>query len=161
MTTTTSIKPASLGSISHGTLRPEDLLSMFISELEWHILNNGNFFCLPENRQQRDSLNNIVGDAQDCFAEDGESIKEDEAHYSIENLTEALGLFAKPYCYFGAHYGDGSDFGFWPSHDSIDELPTVEGSDEAKELGEDCKSVNCHGNVTVYNGNGEAILEIV
>ncbi len=160
-----AIKPASLGTVSHGTLRTQDLLSAFISELEWQINRNGEYFSSPANFQERDKLANLIGEAQDCFADDGEDIdpeKENEASELVnETLPDALNVFAKPYCYFGSHEGDGSDFGFWPSHDQIDELPTVEGSDEAKELGEDCKSVNDHGNVTVYGGDGSIILELV
>ena len=85
----------------------------------------------------------------------------DVASEIISTLEDALGEFAKPYCYFGALEGDGADFGFWPSHEQISELPTVEGSDEARELGEDCKSVNDHGNVTVYGGDGSILLELV
>lgn len=155
---------ASLGSISHGTLRT-NLLSAFLSELEWQIQRNGAFFSLPENFAERDRLNNLVGDAQDCFAENGEDIdpdKEDEASELVnETLPGALQAFAGFYCYFGSHEGDGSDYGFWPDHYAIDELPDVQDSDEAKELGEDCKFVNDHGNVTVYSGNGAVVLEIV
>lgn len=163
--TTAALKTASIGSISHGTLRTEDLLSAFLSELEWNIRRNGNFFCLPGNFGERDRLNNLVGEAQDCFAEDGDGIdpdKEAEADELVnEALPDALQEFAPPYCDFGSHPGDGSDFGYWPSTEAIDELPTVEDSDAAKELGEDCKSVNDHGNVTVYGADGSVLLELV
>lgn len=145
----TLLKPAPIGSISHGTLRTIDLLESFMSELEWQIKNNGHFFSLPENSAYRDMLNNIVGKCQDCcWNEDGDDIdpeKEDEAEMLVnETLPDSL-----------------SDFGFWPSWDAINELPCVDDSDEAKEIGEDCRFVNDHGNTTIYNGDGVAILELV
>lgn len=156
------MKTAKIGSISHGTLRTKDLLSTFASELESLVFLNGNHFSRPENFAKRDRLNNIIGYAQDAWTEDGESLEdEDTAQELVQELQVALEQFAPPYCYFGAHEGDGSDFGFWPSHDQIDELPHVENSEEARELGEDCKHVNDHGNVTVYSGDGSVLLEIV
>ena len=159
---TTTLLTASLGTVSHGTLRTEDLLSEFISELEWQMARNGDFFSSPENFGERDRLSNILGEAQAQYSEDGETLEDYEAADEVvESLQESLSTFAGPYCYFGTHEGDGSDFGFWPSSYDIDELPTVEDSDAAIELGEDCKSVNDHGNVTVYSGSGKIILELV
>ena len=161
------MKLAKIGTVSHGTLRTEDLLSSFISELEWHIRNNGDHFSQPENFSERDRLNNIIGEAQDCFAEDGEEIdpdKEDIAEELVnETLPDAIGEFAPAYCYFGAHEGDGSDFGFWPSWSEIDDLPTYEDTDAAKEAGEenDFKVVNDHGNIKIYSASGESILGLV
>lgn len=164
------MKLASLGTISHGTLRTEDLLHEFICELEWQIRNNGEHFSRPENFADRDRLNNLVGEAQDCFAPDGSEIdpdKEEEASELVnETLPNALSEFAKPYCYFGAHEGDGSDFGYWPSHDSVEELPAVENVEQGIALQEpdystDFRIVNDHGNVTVYGADGSTLLEIV
>ena len=162
------IKPATLGSISQGTLGTEDLLSAFISELEWQVSRNGDYFSRPENFGDRDKLANLIGDAQDCFAEeDGNEIdesKEDEASELVnETLMDALNSFAGPYCYFGSHEGDGSDFGYWPSMSEIEELPTYESTDAATEAGEenDYKVVSDHGNVEIYSASGESILGIV
>lgn len=159
------MKTAKIGSISHGTLRTEDLLSTFISELEGLMLVNGAYFSDPANRSERDRLNNFIYDGQDCFSEDGTEIdpeKEDLASELVnQSFPDALNQFAPSYCYFGSHEGDGSDIGYWPSMEQIDELPDVENGDEAKELGEDCKFVNDHGNVTVYGGDGSVILELV
>lgn len=156
------MKTAHIGSISTGTLRTEDLLSAFASELESLILVNGDHFCRPENFGERDRLNNLVGEAQDQWNEDGDGLQDEEhAEYLVEELSTALEQFAPPYCYFGSHEGDGADFGFWPSHDSIEELPHVADRDEAKALGEDCKRVNDHGNVTVYGADGSVLLELV
>jgi hypothetical protein len=157
-----SIKPAPLGSISHGTLRTEDLLSSFASTLEGLIFINGDYYCRPENFSERDKLNNLVGESQDQWTEDGTELEDEEiAQELVQELTDVLEQFAPSYCYFGTHEGDGSDFGFWPCMEQIEELPDVQDSDEAKELGEDCKFVNDHGNVTVYGADGSVILELV
>lgn len=143
------------------------MLSAFISELEWQLSRNGNFFAMPENHGQRDKLCNLIGEAQDCFAEDGDEIdesKEDEASELVnETLPDALQTFCGLYVYFGTHVGDGSDFGFWPDIDAINELPIYEGTDEAKAEGEtgDFRVVSDHGNVEVYSADGSSIIGIV
>lgn len=133
---------------------------------------NGEYFALPENRGERDKLTTIIGEAQDCFSEDGEDIdpeKEDLASELVnESFFNALEAFAPPYCYFGAHEGDGSDFGYWPSMDAINDLPCIaDNSDEAiaaeqsADWSTDVRYVNDHGNVTVYGADGSVILELV
>lgn len=154
------MKYAPIGSISHATLRPEDLIEAFGSELEWQIQRNGAFLSLPENFPLRDRLASLLGEWQDAWDDKGELI-DDYPEDLIDDLSSALNEFSPPYCYFGAHEGDGSDFGYWPSMYEILGLPTVADSDEAMELGEDCKSVNDHGNVTVHSGDGEIVLELV
>lgn len=173
MKNTTSITRASLGSISHDTLRTQDLLSAFLHELEWNIRRNGAFFSNPENFALRDKLNSLIGDAQDCFDEDGNDIdpkKEDEASELInETLPNTLTeYFAPPYCSFGAHEGDGSDFGYWPNWGEIDDLPQVsDNSDEAitaeqsDDYRTDVRYVNDHGNTTIYGADGSILLELV
>lgn len=162
-----TIKSASLGSISTATLKTNDLLSAFISEMEWQISCNGNFFSMPENFALRDTLNNLVSEAQDCFAEDGEEIDEDKEGTASELISE-LGdafseHFAPPYCYFGCHPGDGADFGFWPDIESVNELPAYDDTESAKEAGEtgDFRVVSDHGNVEVYSSNGTSIIGFV
>ncbi len=158
------IKSAAIGSISSATLRTQDLISAFADELEWQLRRNGEFFSMPENFALRDKFNGIVGEAQDCWSEDGNEIaddKEETADWLVnESLTDTLEYFAPAYCYFGAHCGDGADFGYWPCTESIDELPTVEDGETASLDGEDCKTVTDHGNVTVWSG-GKAVLELV
>lgn len=155
------LKPAPLGSVSEGTLKAENLIHNFGSML---ILaqTDPHSGLDKSSREIREQVDNAIHDANECLNDDGELNCDDEqADEAIETLIEALNLFAAPYCYFGAHPDDGADFGFWPSRESIDELPNVKDSDEARELGEDCKFVNDRGNVTIYDGNGNVVVEFV
>ena len=146
------MKYALLGSISHGTLRTEDLLDVFANELEYHVLRNAADLPLAA----RETLRALVYDAREVEDYDSEAASE-----IVNELQDALQEFAPPYCYFGNTEGDGSDFGFWPDMYGIEDLPRVDSSIEARELGEDCISVNDHGNVTVYGGDGSILLELV
>lgn len=153
------MKTAELGSVSHGTLRSEDLLSAFISTLKGLQLANGQFLSRPENFGTRDRLANLIGEAQDVFGDDGETIPEENQETASELVNEfcdTLNEFSPPFCYFGTHPGDGSDFGFWLSEewrvDAEDEgCPIVsDGSD----LPEDFDlglwfQVSDHGNLTL------------
>lgn len=137
-----------IGSISHGTLRNIDLLEAFADELD---------------RIETDR--NDVAEARAILTLHNAGWSGIADHeYScelVDALTDALNEYAPAYCYFGTTEGDGSDYGFWPSMESVEELPRVNDSDEAKALGEDCIYVNDHGNVTLFGGDGAVIWEIV
>jgi hypothetical protein len=109
-----AIEPASIGSISHGACRAGDLLEAFASELEDCVTRN---FGLD--LAERERLTALVWDAREA---DPES---DSATDLIDGLSTELQAFAPPYCYFGAHEGDASDYGFWPCDEAIRELPDV------------------------------------
>jgi hypothetical protein len=152
---------ASLGSISTGTMKyasepilAVELVEAFADQLDHLIQCNAEEWCSDNGRKQRDEYLNLVFDGRNTDTDD-------EAESMLDELIAALEYFAPPYCYFGAIEGDGADYGYWPNMESIEELPNVNDSDEAKALGEDCKFVNDHGNVTVYNGNGDIVLELV
>lgn len=140
---------AQIGSISHGTLRTPDLLEAFANELEWLTT----------------SSNPLVEEARAVLILDragwSELIDSEEASNLVDNMIDALSEQAPAYCYFGASEGDGSDFGFWPSMDAIEELPRIENVDGEDLPNEDHAYVNDHGNVTVYNAAHEVILELV
>ena len=154
---------ASIGTVSHGTLNEDDLIEAFWNELEWQLGRQERVPGTDECKELDKLRENVLGRIQDsCWDENGDLIEDmDVIDEAIIDLCDALDTFAPAYCYFGAHMGDGSDFGYWPDFDAIDELPNVQDSDEARELGEDCKFVNDHGNVTVYAGNGSIVLELV
>lgn len=144
---TKSYKPT-VGTISHATLRAEDLMISFADELE---------------RIDADHL--LVREAaavQTLWAAGWNDIYEHEMAADLVNeLQDALNEHAPPYCYFGTSEGDGSDFGFWPSMDAIEELPRIQNVDGEEIPDEDHAYVNDHGNVTVYGADGSVILELV
>lgn len=152
----TTIKFASIGSISHGTLRTVDLLETFADELEWHVQRNADAWCSEEGRVTRDELVKLIGDARECDPDEDES-----AGDILDELSEALSTFAPPYCFFGACAGDGADFGFWPDMEAIEELPRVSDPNEVEAMGEACVFVNDHGNVTVYGPDGAVAIDFV
>jgi hypothetical protein len=152
------IQHAKIGTVIHGTHLASDLIPAFTDTLEGLIVLNGHFLALPENRDMRDRVNNAMGEGQDW----AEGIADGDVLLN-ETLPDALSEFAPPYCYFGTSEGDGSDFGFWPNMEAINDLPhegTYDPNDEDREHS-DYKVVNCHGNVTVYNCYGAVLLELV
>lgn len=153
------LKLAKLGSVSEGTLRTEDLISAFADELCWQIRRNGEYFSLPENFGERDRLNNLVGEANDLFGDDGETIPIDNEYEAAEmvneTLPDALQAFAPPYSYFRAHQGDGSDFGFWPQ--DMEEIKeqvgfdsTVDNEYPPDDFAGEWLHINERGNCTLY-----------
>jgi len=149
------LKPATFGSISHGTLRTEDLLSTFTSELEGLAFLSGDFLSRPENFPLRDRLANLIGEAQDAWAEDGETLAdEDRAAEMVDELIDALQQFAPAYGYFGSHPGDGADFGFGVDPESVKEQVEFVSSKEQEWPADDFVGewlhVNERGNCTLY-----------
>ena len=79
-------------SLSHATLKPDDLIESFTSFL----------------------------DTYGVKYETGDLRIPDEADWFLnETLFDLLNEIAPPNHYFGAHPGDGSDFGFWEIEDDI------------------------------------------
>lgn len=95
------------GTISRGTLREQDLLEAFADEYERLLPFNSAKLCY-EARTLLPILNGAPTPQE-----------YQEAGCILEDLMDALNEIARregPY-YFGAHEGDGSDFGFWRIED--------------------------------------------
>ena len=92
------------GSISCGTTLAEDLIPVFIEELEGLARANG-----PRRNKRYLDFVREVSDRMDTE----EYFQSDQAGYDLDTLIDMLNDFAAPKYYFGAHLGDGADYGFW------------------------------------------------
>lgn len=144
----------SLGSISHGTLRAVDLLDSFADALEQ---------CAKEAMPHPGAINpdhmRLVAEARDWLEgewEEGEEDNENDLETAAElmsQLQDALAEYAPSYCYFGAHEGDGSDFGFWVSMESLEDFDGLRVDDLSKvppNYQGEVLHVNDHSNMTLY-----------
>lgn len=167
---------ASFGSISHGTMREEDLIPDFAHELEYHVQRNAAEWCSDEGRAQRDSFLSLVNEARDLLETDEETgnyTDREGASDVLESLFDSLQTFAPPYAYFGSHPGDGSDFGFWLSESFEEEFDGLKVNDlseipadfvdsvKAQHVNNEILVVNDHGNSTLYYMDAQGELHEV
>lgn len=87
------------GTIIHGTLRMQDLIPAFLDAL-WQVA--------PAAAASFQSIQDRAQGREGSAWWDGE-----EAAAMLERLTDTLNEHAPEGHYFGAHPGDGADFGFW------------------------------------------------
>ena len=93
------------GTVSHATMRPQDLFPSFLGVL--HEFD-------PEEAQK------IQDDIPPAAFEDDNHewwMSEDCSWLLNEELFDAMNVIAPEGYYFGAHPGDGSDYGFWEVED--------------------------------------------
>lgn len=135
---------ASFGSISSGTLRAEDLIPEFAYEL----------------RRLRGSLPRNI--AKNITAFNNGKLEFDESEL-VDALMDELNQFAPPYAYFGAHIGDGADFGFWLSEDlerDFDGLRVNDTSEIPRDYTGEVLFINDHGNITLFAARKGKLREI-
>ena len=135
-----------VGSISTGTLNPEDLLPTFARELERHA---------PDHALVTAAY------AIQVYDDGGASELINEIQAELQN-------YCPPFVTFGTLEGDGADFGFWPDMDSLEEAlidpewTLIDGElyriprDEAVLV-----HVNDHGNVTVMDLERNVLWAVV
>lgn len=139
-------KQITLGTVSHGTLRNEDLIETFCDELE------SLGFTEPNKQLVADAkawLDVQASDAPPCFKPLRD---QDELGDEIcGELLDALNDLAPPYTYFGSNEGDGADFGFWPAIDSLeDDARMTDDVIKVDSTPSYIMQVSDHGNVTLY-----------
>src|SRR5258708_29737722 len=137
----------SIGTVSDGTMRDEDLIDTFASELSRHMKR------MRLRRDQRRRYNAILKDAL-AMSGDQEGHPGNEHCQSeiVSDLFEALDEIAPPYAHLGSLGGDGACYGFWPilPTGDYDERPKLTAGDAIprEHWGKDVYVVNDHGNVT-------------
>jgi hypothetical protein len=137
------MKTAEIGTIIQGTLLVGDLIEAFTDELKRLDYDNEH----EELIRECEAFENLHDSDADL----------DKADDLIADLTDALQDAAPDFCYFGAHEGDGSDFGFWICDDSLREsihdgtvVMRDDGQRFAKDMPEYLYHVSNHGNPTLY-----------
>ena len=101
-----SDKTPPIGTVISGTMRPQDLVPALMEVLSAYDPD-------AHKRMVMDSPTPVVpleamdDDRHEWWASD-------DARYFLEDLFNALNQVAPDNVYFGAHPGDGSDYGFWP-----------------------------------------------
>lgn len=140
-----------IGSVSHGTLRPEDLIPALKAEYAYYA--------------GKAALRRLRLGRPSAAYYSSETASED-----LDILIDALNSMAPPYIYFGAHPGDGSDFGFWFDSEAFNEDyrngEIKEISEVSKDYYQELRGLVCaisdHGNITVYNKIGrDKLVELV
>jgi hypothetical protein len=150
-------KVARFGSVSSGTMRPEDLIPAFADELR-------SLGGKCATKYQR--LANIGRADEGAAYWDSE-----DPQWDLESLFSALEEHAPPFGYFGSSDGDGADYGFWPSWDAINDAVSdgsvlkINAGDERPdpfpEGVEYVLEVNDHGNASLYATDGSEVWGIV
>lgn len=98
------------GTISHGTMRYVDLIPTFVEYLRAYDATH-DVLTDDENERIIRAVSNYDNDL-DLMERHGGSVT-----YLLDALFDAMNDLAPDGYYFGAHPGDGSDYGFWAVDD--------------------------------------------
>ena len=146
-------KPRMIGPqiISEATLRPEDLTPAYLDVLE------GLRLSRDERKTVRDVR--VAGGREGYY--DGNIGDADPAE-DLVALADIIDAHCAPYCYFGAHEGDGALIGVWADLETLERDIDEEGWRETEPEprhgwsrrvspdGRMVRVVSDHGNVTLY-----------
>ena len=146
-----------IGTVSSGTLRSEDLMESFASELRQ--LSDGN---------HTESGDKLLAEVDAIDRENYDYEDECDVHDLVDALIEELSERAPAHVHFGTLDGDGAEFGFWPDLDfrgcTVAEIVSSGPNGEGDMVDIDCQvyvSTNDHGNTTVSELRGEEIWSVV
>ena len=157
MSTVKTFEYPPLGSVSSGTMRTQDLIPVFLDVLEGYAPETAQDIRHAEdNRSVFDWLDNA-----------DETDEPEAASYLLDELFDHLEEITAPYTHFGAHEGDGADFGYWVSFDSLEYdaqhqegVIKIDAGDEWPDPMDPSinyvMEVTDHGNVTLYGAHDHA-----
>ena len=104
------VRDAEIGTVSSGTMLDEDVIPALLDELS---------------RIDHVALLKLAAEYVDDYGISPYNIAtstsesyDDVRQWLSEELFGTLDEYAPPLCYFGAHPGDGADYGFWPYEDA-------------------------------------------
>jgi hypothetical protein len=143
---------ASIGTISSGTLGTVELANTFAQALNMLARKD-------DDTQRKAATNKALAAALDVLAKD--PVDESALSEFVNEIAPDLfSAYCPPFTYFGAHPGSDSDFGVWPSVESVleavrdkDGVVKVNAGDAWPSLAPDVEyvvEVNDHGNVTLF-----------
>jgi len=141
-----------IGSVSSGTMRPEDLIPSFLWEAKHLRLNK-------YERTRVSSIDKAVPDPADL----NDYFQSDDADFDLEELFDILNNHSLPYFYFGAHPGDGADYGWWLPEgweDSFGGIKVNDTADVPKGYSGEVLHVNDHGNCTLYTASRGRLRQV-
>ncbi len=171
-----------MGSISSGTMRAEDLIPTFCGELSYHAKHDEHVAF-----KTRRAHIKLVKEIEARITDEREFEDTDLgiggcADDDLDSLFDALGEYAAPYFYFGAHPGDGADYGYWLSESWDEDFQTVnprdagydthgciidngpiqvtDSADIPKGYRGEVAVVSDHGNVALYVKTSRGLREI-
>ena len=103
------------GTVSHGTLRPADLIPCFLQEARVRLTELDR--CeLALRRVDVEDVRKTL-EQIDHAADKPDYYGSDAASFDLEWLFDTLDMLAPDGTVFEAHEGDGSDFGYWPLYE--------------------------------------------
>jgi len=162
------MKYASIGTVSHATFKDSDLIEASASELEYQVQRNADYFQSSESaRNERERILRVIWDAREY----DESKALEQGDYEtgtelVQKLMDYLNKFAAPYCYFGSHAGDSSDFGYWIDFERIEECAyfgeciVLNDAEIPEDYSGDAICINEHGNTLGYRVDKGQIVEV-
>jgi hypothetical protein len=160
-----------LGSISTGTLRPEELLPCFLDFLDT-LVEKGTFSAgadHPAEVAEVGKLQDALGDMERRMETEGYWDNTDAVSEDLDFVTSRIEERVPSFCYFGAHDGDGADFGVWVDWDTITDAEG-EGSLLRLPAGDDYPTdpevdsvvfVTDHGNADLYQRTATGSWELI
>ena len=131
-----------IGSVSSATMRTEDLIPSFLWEAD----------LLRLTKDERKAIRGIQSRVDRAGSDDA-YWQDEVSSFDLEELFDILGAHSLPYFSFGAHEGDGADYGWWLSESFEDDFDGLRVSDLSEVPGGhsgEVLLVNDHGNMSLY-----------